>query len=70
MSDGRRRVRVVGGASGRRPAVDATGQPDIWFTNWLDGLLEMGMVCGVLGPIGPIVVPEPSPPSDRRTLSG
>jgi hypothetical protein len=42
----------------------------IWFTNWLDGLLEMGMVCGVLGPIGPIVVPEPSPPSDRRTLSG
>jgi hypothetical protein len=42
----------------------------IWFTNWLDGLLEMGMVCGVLGPIGPIVVPEPAPPSDRRTLSG
>lgn len=42
----------------------------IWFTNWLDGLLEMGMVCGVLGPIGPIVVPEPSPPSDRRTLLG
>jgi hypothetical protein len=42
----------------------------IWFTSWLDGLLEMGMVCGVLGPIGPIVVPEPSLPSDRRTLSG
>jgi hypothetical protein len=41
----------------------------IWFADWIHGLLEMGMVCGVLGPIGPIVVPEPSPPSDRRTTS-
>ena len=37
----------------------------IWFTNWLRGLLEMGMVCGVLGPIGPIG-PIVGPDSRRR----
>ncbi len=42
----------------------------IWFANWIHGLLEMGVVCGVLGPIGPIVGPELSPPSDRRSMSG
>ena len=41
----------------------------IWFTNWIHGLLEMGMVCGALGPIGPIVAPGSSPPPDQRTIS-
>ena len=35
----------------------------VWLATWGRNLLEMGMVCGVLGPMGPVVpMVEPMEP--------